>query len=155
MDAADESGKREESEKIARDVIGEARMVLPGIQTLFGFQLIAIFNERFRLLSEDEQTIHFTALVLIALAIGIIMTPAAYHRLAEEHIVSDFFIRLGSWLVAAAMVPLMIALTLEVYLLGRMVLGLQSLAGVVAAVVFAMVAGLWFALPLAMRRRYK
>jgi len=28
-------------------VISEARMVLPGMQALFGFQLIAVFSERF------------------------------------------------------------------------------------------------------------
>ena len=31
----------------ARNVLEEARMVLPGIQALFGFQLIAVFNQRF------------------------------------------------------------------------------------------------------------
>ena len=53
-------------------------MVLPGIQALFGFQLIAVFNERFRQLSEGEQLIHFTAIMLVAIAIALIMTPAAY-----------------------------------------------------------------------------
>jgi hypothetical protein len=37
----------EHTEKIAQEAIDEARMVLPGIQALFGFQLIAVFNERF------------------------------------------------------------------------------------------------------------
>ena len=36
-------------------------MVLPGIQALFGFQLIAVFNERFKELTEDERLIHFSA----------------------------------------------------------------------------------------------
>ena len=37
----------------------EARMVLPGIQTLFGFQLIAVFNQGFKMsLSEGEQFVH-------------------------------------------------------------------------------------------------
>src|SRR6266446_3544638 len=30
-----------------RAILAEARMVLPGIQALFGFQLIAVFNTRF------------------------------------------------------------------------------------------------------------
>ena len=33
---------------MAREAIEEARMVLPGIQALFGFQFITVFNERFR-----------------------------------------------------------------------------------------------------------
>src|SRR5262249_10930886 len=110
-------------EKIAQETIEEARVVLPGIQALFGFQLIAVFNERFQQLSAFEQLIHFTALLLIASAIGLIMTPAAYHRIAERSTVSKFFITLSSWLIAGAMVPLMLAICLEVYLLGRLVLG--------------------------------
>jgi hypothetical protein len=37
----------DQTDKTGRDAIEEARMVLPGIQALFGFQLIAVFNERF------------------------------------------------------------------------------------------------------------
>ncbi|TPV98900.1 MAG: hypothetical protein USCAAHI_01656 [Beijerinckiaceae bacterium] len=62
---------------MARGTIEEARVVLPGIQDLFGFQLIAVFNERFRQLSEGEQLIHLTAIMLVAIAIALIMTPAA------------------------------------------------------------------------------
>ena len=74
-------------------------MVLPGIQALFGFQLIAAFNETFRQLEPQEQILHFVALVLVAIAIAIIMTPAAYNRLVERGSLSDFFVRLASWLV--------------------------------------------------------
>ena len=139
------------AEKMSREVIEEARMVLPGIQALFGFQLIAIFNDRFRQLSAGEQIVHFTALVLVALSIAIIMTPAAYHRLAEPNTVTPFFVRLASWLIAAAMVPLMIALSLEVYLLGRLVLADAWSAAAIAAALFAVFAALWFVFPLAMR----
>jgi hypothetical protein len=52
-------------------------MVLPGIQALFGFQLIAVFNDRFQQLEGLYQLIHFIALVLVALSVAIIMTPAA------------------------------------------------------------------------------
>ena len=67
-------------EKIAQEAIEEARMVLPGIQALFGFQLMAIFNDKFRTLSEFGQRTHFVAMLLISLSIALIMTPAAYHR---------------------------------------------------------------------------
>jgi hypothetical protein len=30
-----------------RDVVAEARMLLPGLQALFGFQTVAAFNQRF------------------------------------------------------------------------------------------------------------
>jgi hypothetical protein len=42
--------EEDESESLETEVeqaLEEARMVLPGIQALFGFQLIAVFNQRF------------------------------------------------------------------------------------------------------------
>jgi Family of unknown function (DUF6328) len=141
----------EQADKTGREAIEEARMVLPGIQALFGFQLIAVFNERFKELAEDERLIHFGATVLVTIAIALIMTPAAYHRLAEQTTISKFFVRLASWLIAAAMVPLMVGLTLEVYLLGLLVTGVPKISLVIATALFGVFLLLWFVFPLAMR----
>ena len=135
----------------AQQTIEEARMVLPGIQALFGFQLIAIFNTRFQDLTLYEQYLHFSSLLLVALAIALIMTPAAYHRIVERGTVSHFFVNLASRLIATAMIPLMVAITLEVLLLGRLILGkgLASLA--VAGGTLVTFGCLWFLYPLVKR----
>jgi hypothetical protein len=142
----------ERLEKIAQAAIEEARMVVPGIQALFGFQLIAVFNQRFHDLTPGEQAVHFFSLVLVALAIALIMTPAAYHRLVEWGSVSDFFVRLASRLIATAMVPLMVALCLEVYLVGRVVALPRWLSAVTAGGLFVLFAVFWFGFPFFMRR---
>jgi hypothetical protein len=144
--------QHEPAEKAAMAALEEARMVLPGIQALFGFQLIAAFNERFQRLAESEQVIHFVALILVALAIAIIMTPAAYHRLVERGSISEFFVRLASTMIAVAMLPLMIALCLEVYLLGRVILHQGKISIAVAGMLLIVFAGLWFGFPFLMRR---
>jgi hypothetical protein len=79
-------------EEEIRTVIEEARMVLPGIQAFFGFQLIAVFNNRFQELTNTEQVLHLIALLLLAISIALIMTPAAYHRIAERGMVSRHFV---------------------------------------------------------------
>jgi hypothetical protein len=143
----------EQTEKMAREAIEEARMVLPGIQALFGFQLIAVFNERFKQLAASEQSVHFAAAILVALAIALIMTPAAYHRQAERGTVSWFFVALASWLITIAMVPLMIGLCLEMYLLGNLVLGDSIASAWIAGLLLAIFTGLWFVFPWIMVRR--
>src|SRR3954452_3144591 len=135
--------KDQPTEKMAREVIEEARMVLPGIQALFGFQLMAVFNQRFNVLEGGEQVLHFISVLLIALSIGLIMTPAAYHRQVEPGSVSAFFVRLASRLVAIAMLPLAVALCLEVYLLGGVILGDRRTSFVVAGMLLLIFAGLW------------
>ena len=64
-------------------------MVLPGIQALFGFQLIAVFNRPFFDLATADRLLHLAALLLVAVAIGLIMAPAAHHRLVHPTVVSS------------------------------------------------------------------
>jgi hypothetical protein len=146
--------RSEESlDKRAEAAIEEARMVLPGIQALFGFQLIAGFNQGFGDLPPTEQYLHYAALVLVAVAIAIIMTPAAYHRIVEQGSVSLFFVRLISWLIAVAMVPLMIALSLEVYVVGIVILKARAASAIIAGLLMLLLAALWFGFPFVMRAR--
>src|ERR1043166_5007574 len=118
---------KEDLSKIAQQTIDEARMVLPGIQALFGFQLVAVFNARFTQLSFTDQLLHFSALVLVAIATALIMTPAPYHRQAELGTVSEYFVRMASTIIAIAMVPLMLGLCLDVYILGALITGRADL----------------------------
>jgi membrane protease YdiL (CAAX protease family) len=145
------SAAEERLEKIARATIEEARMVTPGIQALFGFQLVAAFDQRFHDLGSIEQTLHFVALTLVALSVALIMTPAAYHRIAEQGTVSKFFVRFASWLIAAAMIPLMIAVCLDVYIIGELIMGSPWISLGASLVLFVIFTVLWFALPLAWR----
>jgi hypothetical protein len=95
----------------ARYALDEARMVLPGIQALFGFQLIAVFSDRFtHALTRTDQLLHLASVFLVALAVALVMTPAAYHRQADHQTVDRQFIRLSSTAITAAMLPLMLAI---------------------------------------------
>ena len=145
--------EQESLSKQADHVLEEARMVLPGVQALFGFQLIAVFNQRFEQLSEAQQDVHLAALFAIALAIAFIMTPAIYHRLAEPHSVSPRFIEVASKCLTATAVPLMAGIGLEFYLVATLVEARYHLNVVLTAAVMATFAGLWFVLPLVHRRR--
>lgn len=67
--------------KTISHLLEECRMVLPGIQALFGFQLIAVFNQPFwDRLDPSHRSLHFTAIFLVVISMALVMTPAAYHR---------------------------------------------------------------------------
>jgi hypothetical protein len=142
--------------KQAQQAIEEARMVLPGIQALFGFQLVAVFNARFTQLSFLDQLLHFSALVLVAIATALIMTPAAYHRQVELGAVSAYFVRMSSKIIAIAMIPLMLGLCLDVYILGKLITGWVSFGAAVGGMLLTIFAVLWFVFPwLALRWRMR
>jgi len=147
--------QRESLSDQVHDVHEEARMVLPGVQALFGFQLIAAFNARFTELEFPDDLLHFIALLLIAASMGLLMAPAAYRRLCEPSVASAEFTRLGSVMIATALIPLSIGVSVDIYVVGRMTFGRASfLPSILAgAATFLVLAFLWFVFPLWKRYR--
>jgi hypothetical protein len=97
-------------------------MVLPGIQALFGFQLIVVFNPSFsEKLSLAERWFHLIAIGLIVVSIAMVMAPAAYHRQRDPEAVSEGFIVIATRLLLYSMFPLMLALGLEFFLIARLI----------------------------------
>jgi cobalamin synthase len=129
-------------------------MVLPGIQTLFGFQLIAVFNAGFaEKLPPEGRLLHLAATVLIACAIALIMAPAAYHRQAERDRVSQYFANYASRMITIAMAPLLAAIAIEVALISYAInqsIWIAVGLGSTLAVLYAL---LWFAFPWTKARR--
>jgi hypothetical protein len=77
------------------------------------------------------------AIFLTAISIALIMSPAAYHRIVEPEIGSEFFVRFTSALIACAMVPLMISLTLDAYIVAILVVRSVVISAAIAICVFA------------------
>ena len=135
-------------------ILEEARMVLPGIQALFGFQTIAVFNDRFEQLPALVQTCHVIALTLVVAAIALVMLPAAYHRLAQPDVVTLHTIKVSSRAICYALAPLAAGIALDLFVVLHVVAGDLALDIAVAATSFALLVGLWFGYPLLSRRRH-
>ena len=139
-------------EEEATHVTDEARMVLPGVQAVLGFQLVAVFNQRFESFSEIEQLMHLAAFLLMALAMGLVMLPAAYHRQVERGCVSRRFVNLSSTVLTVAMVPLIVGVSLDTFLIARLITHHLAASAAVAAATASVLTGLWFVFPALCRR---
>jgi hypothetical protein len=134
-------------------ILEEARMVLPGIQALFGFQLIAVFNERFdQALGDPGKRLHLAAVILTAIAIGLVMAPAAYHRQAERDRISRSFANYASFVIALAMAPLAVSLSIEVALVAFLVMRSAAVGWLVGAALMVYLAWLWYLFPVYRKR---
>jgi len=122
------------------------------IQAVFGFQLIAVFNNGFQDLKPVEQLLHLAALLLVAIAIALIMAPASYHRIAEKGIVSRRFVELGSRLLALAMLPLMLGLSMDLFVVSRLILNSLSISIGIASMALCLFFALWYVFPWMERR---
>jgi hypothetical protein len=134
-------------------LLTEARLIIPGAQALFGFQLIAMLTTGFDRLPQSAKLVHATALLLIAVNVILLMTPAALHRLSFAGEDSDLFFRLASALVTASPVFLAGGIALEFYIVVLKVYASDGWAWVSAGLMFAALIMLWYALPLTLRYR--
>ena len=130
-----------------RNIIEEARVILPGVQALFGFQTIAVFNDHFVKLPEYAKDCHLAGLGMVIIAVALVMTPAVYYRVVGPSHVSRRMTRRSAWLIRCALAPLACGLALDMFTV--IFVATQnlkvSIAGATAT--FIILAGLWFAFP--------
>lgn len=135
-------------------MLEECRTVLPGIQTLFGFQLIVVFSEGFRnAMDAAGRILHMAAIVFVAIAIALIMTPAALHRQSGQRSISERYLATCSRLILASMLPLASAIVIETYLVAETLLQHRAPSIACAAGLGLIFAVFWWGLPRVRRWR--
>jgi hypothetical protein len=122
----------------------EARVVLPGAQALLGFQLITMFTESYDKLPASSKYVHLVSLFWIALTMILLMTPAAYHRIAFDGEDTPEFHQAASVLLLAAMISLPLGICGDVYVVLRKVTESVSISIGLAGAVLIFFYGLWF-----------
>lgn len=127
-----------------KHILTEARMVTPGAQALLGFQFATFFQKQFDNLERSSQQIHLVSLILVAVSIVLLMTPAAYHRIVYNGEDTEEFFRLASRLVMMAMVPLAAGVCGDFFVVTRKVSGSDTIATTGAMLLFTLFVGMWF-----------
>jgi hypothetical protein len=129
-------------------MLTEARVILPGAQALFGFQLAIVLTQSFETLPDLSRLVHALSIGLVALAIMLLMAPAAYHRIVYSGEDTQDMHRVGSVLVTAATAPLALGLAGDIYVvIGKIIGPATGLAA--AAFGLVVLVGLWYGYPLA------
>src|SRR5215212_738582 len=122
--------KSENLSEAVSHLLEECRMVLPGIQALFGFQLVAVFNQRFEQIPFSDQVLHLVAVALIALSAGLVMTPAAFHREVEPDTVSERFLKISTQLLLVSMLFLAVGISADFFLIASLILATRVVSAV-------------------------
>jgi hypothetical protein len=146
---------REDATPLATRVdqmLTEARVVLPGAQALLGFQLTVTLMTAFNALPAHQKLVHVIALALVALAVILLMTPAALHRIALGGHDTEGFLRAGSGFLVAATVPLAAGISGDLYVAAATAVD-ETTGIVLGTAAFVVLCVLWYAAPLILRAR--
>jgi hypothetical protein len=147
--ARDES-RPEQLDRNTSELLNELRVAGTGIQVMFAFLLVVPFQTGWKTIDAFERTDYFVTLLLVALAAFLLMTPPIHHRILFRHGEKAFLLRVANRLAIAGMSCLALGFVGILTLESDVVVG-GAAPVIVGASAGALIAGLWFGLPLLRR----
>ena len=146
----EQSGRTPLSTKVEQ-MLTEARIIIPGCQALLGFQLVAMMTQAFDELPQDAKIMHAAGLCCVTIAMILLMTPAALHRLSFGGNDSERFLRLGSAFVIAGPLPLALGIAADVYVVFLKINHSASFTVLASSVLLLAMLALWYFYPVWLR----
>jgi NAD/NADP transhydrogenase beta subunit len=129
-------------------LLTEARLIIPGAQALLGFQLTVTLTKAFTELPAESKIAHAAALCCTGIAVLFLMAPASLHRIAFNGEDDPEFVKVGSWFVIAAPLPLAFAIALDTYVAAGRAVQSPTTALLLAGVAIGVLLGAWYAFPI-------
>jgi len=148
----DEETSKERVNREMLELLNELRVALPGVQVLFAFLLTVPFSKRFSDASSFQHAAYFVALLAAAVASGLLIAPAAQHRMLFRQRDKEQLLRQSNQYAVAGMVVLAVAITSAILLVVDYLFGRPE-ALLTGGAVAVLLAWLWFVAPLLQRRR--
>lgn len=111
---------RSSLEEEGRQILEECRVLAAGVEALIGFQLLSLLTPAlYERLDASLRALHLSALVLVVVAMFLLLTPSAYHRLAEAGRVTAKFLDAATALVGWGLAALRLGIVLEIFTAAR------------------------------------
>jgi hypothetical protein len=124
-----------------QSTLDEARMLVLGAQVLLGFQSRAVFEKGFEQLPGHAQYLKLGGLALMLVAVALLMTPAAFHRIVEEGEDTHRLHRFSSRVMTYALLPFALGLGIDFFIVLEKLKGtgagvMAGIAGIAVALFF-------------------
>jgi hypothetical protein len=135
-----------EGERIDRELIellNELRVIMPGVQVLFGFLLTVPFQQGFQTIDDFQRTVYFATLLLTAASSAFLMAPSAFHRLTFREGQKPYLIRFGTRQTIIGMTLLALAMNGAILLLTDIIFHAPTVVVTVVGMV-SLFAWLWY-----------
>lgn len=143
---------KEELDQEWSELVEEHRLAMPGTQVLFAFLLVLPFQQRFKELTAPQTYVYYAALLCAAVAIVLLITPTAAHRMLWRHGEKETLLRVSTITGIAATAFLAAGMTASVYLITDFLYG-EPATAFVSAVLGGLFVAFWYGLPLVRRLR--
>ncbi|MBB3085344.1 DUF6328 family protein [Geodermatophilus sabuli] len=146
--------RKERVDRELLELLNELRVALPGVQFLFAFLLVVPFQQGGDDLTDFQRDVYFVTLLAAAIATGLLIAPAAQHRVLFRQRDKENLLRRSHRSAFAGLIVLAIAICSAVLLVTDVVFDMTQ-AWVTAGVVAVLLGWWWIAVPYWQRGRKK
>jgi hypothetical protein len=145
--AVTDESRKERVDRELIELLNELRVALPGVQVLFAFLLGIPFANRFREVDGSTEAMYLVALIATAAASAFLIAPSGIHRLRFRDPDKEAILFQANRLAIAGLSLLALSMGSSVYVVASFLHGPWAGAAL-GGVITALIAVLWFLLPL-------
>lgn len=132
-----------------KTALDESRLLILGVQVLFGFQFEAVFQDLFAEIPEMSRYVHCIGLILLLVSLGLLMAPSLFHQILYRGDSTPATVQTAATFAGASLLPLTLGLGAAIFVTFEHLFGRST--GVAAALSMAMLSllllyGLGFAI---------
>ncbi len=147
-----EESNKERVDRELLELLNELRVAIPGVQVLFAFLLTVPFSQRFADATDFQRDTYLVTLVASSVATGLLIAPAAQHRVLFRQRNKERLLRRSNRYASAGVLTLAVAITAAVVLVVDFVFG-RSQSYLVGGAILLLLLWWWMTLPLMQRMR--
>ncbi len=130
----------------------EIRVILPGAQALFGFQVTAVLAEEFARLPATSRYVHLMSIAVVAIAVIMLIAPVTYHRIVAQGNAEEGVLTYAVRMMIPAEGLIALGLIGDAYVTVRMISGSLIVALSTASAALVAFTTLLYVVPLVARR---
>jgi hypothetical protein len=135
-----------------KTALDESRLLILGVQVLFGFQFEAVFQDMFVGVPATSRDVHCAGLILLLISLALLIAPSLFHQLLHGGNSTPEAVQMAAAFAGASLLPLTLGLGAAIFVAFEQLFSRS--VGIAAGASLAVLALLFlYGLGLAMRKK--
>jgi hypothetical protein len=137
-----------------KEVLGEARILLPGTLMLLGFQFAAVFQQQFANMAVALKDWHLAGLCMLSTAVIMLFGIVSYHQIVDKGHNTDHLYRYANTTLILSLLFIGSGLCIDIYIVSSLITQSTQVSTIIAGAYTLFALLLWFGYTFFKRKNY-
>jgi hypothetical protein len=133
-----------EIETKIKQVLEEARILLPGTQMLLGFQFSVVFQQQFDSIAVELKDLHLIGLCMLSIAIIMLFGIVSYHQIVAQGQNTERLYQYANATLIFSLLFIGIGLCVDIFIVSTVITKSTEFASIITSIFATFAVLLWF-----------